>query len=348
MSIKGFQLLGAREIAPAELPDPEPGAGEVLIEIERVGICGSDIEYYRHFQCGVFVPKEPFVLGHEFAGTVVAQGHGVTEPRLGSRVAVEPSVPCGACRQCREGRYNLCDNIRFFGTAASHPHIDGGFRELVPAPVSNVFVLPEGVGPGEGALLEPLAVAVHAVRRARPVDDTNILINGGGTIGQLVAMVAKAFGAGRITVSDPVEARRSFALEHGVHAAVDPVADSLIDLGREESRGGWDIVFDASGQEQAIAEGIGVVRKGGRFVQIGTIAKPITIPANLIMVKELDFLGTFRYNHDFPAALTLLAERRIPAMDIVTKTFPFSESPQAFAAAASGAELKVHVELPNR
>jgi 2-desacetyl-2-hydroxyethyl bacteriochlorophyllide A dehydrogenase len=345
VSIKGYQLLGAEKVVAAELPEPKAAPGEVLIEIERVGICGSDIEYYRHYQCGVFVPKDPFVLGHEFAGRVVALGEGVTEPAIGSRVAVEPSVPCGVCEHCKEGRYNLCNHIRFFGTAASYPHVDGGFRELVPAPVSNVFVLPEGVGPAEGALLEPLAVAVHAVRRARPVDNANILINGGGTIGQLVAMVARAFGASRITVSDPVEDRRAFALEHGVDAGVDPLADSLIDIGREEPRGGWDIVFDASGQEQAIADGIGVVRKGGRFVQIGTITRPITLPANLIMVKELDFLGTFRYNNDFPAALKLLADRRIPAMEIVTSTFPFSKTPDAFAAAASGRELKVHVEM---
>ena len=345
MSITGYRLTGPRSVQATELPDPSPGEGELLIEVERVGICGSDIEYFNQFRCGVFVPEEPLVLGHEFAGKVIAHGSGVSKPEIGSLVALEPSVPCGTCTYCREGRYNLCDDMRFFGTAATKPHIDGGFRRRAALPASNVIELPDNVGSAGGALLEPLAVAVHAVRRARPVDDANVLITGGGAIGQLVAMVLRAFGAGRVTLSDPVASRRQFAGEHGVQAVLDPTTDSLLDLAREQPRGGYDIVLEASGREAAIGDGIGAVRKGGRFVQIGTIPEPIHVPANLIMVKELDFRGTFRYNHDFPAALRLLAEDRIPAMDVVTSLFPFSDTPSAFAAAASGSELKVHVEM---
>lgn len=345
MSITGYRLTGARSITAAELPDPKPSEGEILIEVARAGICGSDIEYFNQFKCGVFVPEKPLVLGHEFAGTVIEHGSGVSSPAVGSRVALEPSVPCGTCTYCREGRYNLCDNMRFFGTAATKPHIDGGFRRRAAVPASNVIELPKKVTAGGGALLEPLAVAVHAVRRARPVDDANVLVTGGGTIGQLVAMVLRAYGAGRVTVSDPVLPRRQFAVEHGVNGVVDPTTDSLTDLAREQPRGGYDIVLEASGREDAIGDGIAAARKGGRFVQIGTIPEPIRIPANLIMVKELDFRGTFRYNHDFPAALRLLETDRIPAMDVVTAIFPFSDTPAAFAAAASGAELKVHVEV---
>lgn len=345
MSVTGFVLAGAETLEKKELPAPEAKPGEVLVDVRRVGICGSDIEYFRHFQCGAFVPREPFVLGHEFSGRVVKLGEGVSSLAVGDRVAFEPSVPCGTCPYCREGRYNLCSDLRFYGTAAYYPHIDGAFRERIAVPAGNAIQLPDHLGYGEGALLEPLAVAVHAVRRARPVDGASILVMGGGAIGQLVAMVARAFGARRLTVSDPVEARRRFASEHGVETVVDPVANSLVDIGRDEPLGGWDIVFDASGQETAIAEGIEVLRKGGRFIQIGTITRPITLPANLIMVKELDFLGTFRYANDFPAALHLLAEGRIPAMDVVTSTYRFAETQRAFDKAASGAELRVHVEL---
>lgn len=345
MSVTGFVLTGVERLEKRELPSPEAGTGEILVDVRRVGICGSDIEYFRSFQCGAFVPRDPFVLGHEFSGRVVNLGDGVRSFSIGDRVAFEPSVPCGTCPYCREGRYNLCSNLRFYGTAAYYPHIDGAFRERIAVPAGNAIRLPDDLDYGEGALLEPLAVAVHAVRRARPVDGANILITGGGAIGQLVAMVARAFGAARITVSDPLEARRSFASDHSVELVVDPLADSLIDIGREEPRDGWEIVFDASGQEGAIADGIGAVRKGGRFIQIGTITRPITLPVNLIMVKELDFLGTFRYANDFPTALYLLAEGKIPAMDVVTSTHSFEETIDAFHVAASGKALKVHVEL---
>jgi L-idonate 5-dehydrogenase len=235
--------------------------------------------------------------------------------------------------------------MRFFGTAATYPHIDGAFREQVPAPVSNVYELPSGVGAAAGALLEPLAVAVHAVRRARPVDNANMLVIGGGTIGQLIAMVARAFGAGRVSVSDPVASRREFAEAYGAEETIDPRDDALLDAAREQPRGGWDVVLEASGSRAGVAGGLGVVRKGGRFVQVGTIAEPITLPANLIMVKELDVRGTFRYNHDFPAALSLLQRDRIPALDVVTATFDFPETPTAFAFAAAGEQLKVQVDL---
>jgi L-idonate 5-dehydrogenase len=344
MSIQGFVLTAAEHIEAQTLESPTPQMGEVLVDVRRVGICGSDIEYYRHFQCGVFVPREPFVLGHEFSGDVIALGDGVDSVAVGDRVAFEPSVPCGTCLFCREGRYNLCDNLRFYGTAAYYPHIDGAFREQIAVPAVNTIKLPNHVDYGAGALLEPLAVAVHAVRRARPVDGANVLITGGGTIGQLVAMVARALGAARVTVSDPVAQRREFALAHGVDAGVDPTSESLADIARSQPRGGWDILFEASGQEQAIVDGIGALRKGGCFVQIGTIARPVTIPANLIMVKELDMKGTFRYVNDFPMALHLLSEAKIPAMDIVTATYSFPDSPEAFRAAVGGQELKVQVE----
>lgn len=343
MSIRGFRLTAAQTVDPAELADPRPEAGEVLIEVERAGICGSDIEYYRHFQCGVFVPRGPMVLGHEFAGTVIGLGAGVTSVQKGARVTVEPSVPCGHCSFCREGRYNLCDNMRFFGTAATYPHIDGGFRERVTAPASNTIVLPEVMSSAAGALLEPLAVAVHAVRRGRPVDGADVLVVGGGTIGQLVSMVAQAYGARSLTLSDPVDSRRDFAQAHGAGEVIDPRDGALLDAARQRPRGGWDLVLEASGSEAGVAGGIAAARKGGTFVQIGTIAQPITIPVNLIMVRELDVRGSFRYNHDFPAARAILATGALPLMDVITRTFDFAETPEAFAVAASGQELKVQV-----
>lgn len=345
MGIDGFVLEDKETLVSRELQQPRPAEGEVLVRVERAGICGSDIEYFRHFKCGAFVPKRPFVLGHEFAGIVTELGPGVAEPRIGVRVAIEPSIPCGECRYCKTGRYNLCDNMRFFGSASADPHLDGGFREFVPVPARNVFVLPEDLGATEGAVLEPLAVAVHAVRRARPVDDADVLITGGGTIGQLVGMVLYAFGAKSVTVSDPLVSRRRFAQEHGAAAVLDPTEEPPSQRARVEHGGGFDIVFEASGQEPAIVEGVKAVRKGGRYVQIGTVTKDVTVPANLIMVKEVDFLGTFRYNHDFPTAITLMTSGRVPATDIVTSTYPFAQLPEAFAETRNPEQLKIHVAL---
>ena len=206
---------------------PEPGAGEVLLRIECVGICGSDIEYYRHFQCGAFTPREPFVLGHEFCGIIEKIGHGVTHIALGSRAVVEPSISCATCRYCLEGHYNLCDNMRFYGSASAYPHLNGGFREYLTAPIRNLHVLPAQFSAAEGALLEPLAVAVHALRRARPLDNNRLLIIGGGTIGQLLAMAARAYGAASITLSDPIAAKRAFAQEHAADETLDPAATDL-------------------------------------------------------------------------------------------------------------------------
>ena len=345
MTITGFVLESERTVEARDRKRPSAGEGEVLLRIERVGICGSDIEYYKHFRCGAFVPKEPFVLGHEFSGIVEEVGRGVTDVPLGARAAVEPSIPCGRCDYCREGRYNLCNNMRFFGSASSFPHLDGGFQELVSVPIGNLFVLPSHLGAAEGALLEPLAVAVHAVRRARPLDDANVLITGGGTIGQLSAMVARAYGARRITVSDPVAERRRFASDHGVDVVVDPVNEDLFEVAGNERRGGYDVAIEASGQEIAITQVLQAVRKGGRYVQVGTISANVSVPANLIMVKELNVSGSFRYNHDFPAALSLLAAGRIPAQDVISETLPFAKTKDAFEDAVSGGPLKVHVEM---
>lgn len=345
MSIRGFVLTGPGSLERRSLPEPDMDEDDILVRIDCVGICGSDLEYYRHFKCGAFVPREPFVLGHEFAGSVVDIGSRTRGFLIGDRVAFEPGVPCGTCAYCRSGRYNLCDNLRFFGTAAYYPHVDGAFRELVSVPARNAVLLPPQISYAAGALLEPVAVAVHAVRRARPVDGASVLVTGGGTIGQLVAMVARAFGAAQISVSDPITLRRQFALDHGADRVIDPTADVVFEPRAPGGREGFDIVFEASGQQQAIAAAITAVRKGGRVVQIGTITKDIELPFNFIMVKEIDYVGSFRYCNDFPAALDLLSSNRIAALDVVTGTYKFRETNEAFRDAASGKQLKVQVSL---
>lgn len=344
-TIRRFVLTGAETVEMDTVSRPALAPGEVMIQVERVGICGSDMEYFRHFQCGIFVPQEPLVLGHEFAGTIIEHGPDVDGPPVGTRVAVEPSIPCLHCDYCREGRYNLCRNLRFFGSASVYPHMDGGFRDLVPAPVRSLIVLPESLTVRQGALLEPLAVAVHAARRAAPVDGREILVTGGGAIGQLIAMVLRAFGAAKVVVSDPLAERRERALKLAADDALDPINDDLNAYAARLRRGGFDSVFEASGQPAAIRQGLDTIRKGGIFCQVGTVDGSPNIPFNLIMTKEIDVIGSFRYAHDFQTALDLLVRGAVDAEAIITGEYPFASTPEAFAASLAPEHLKVHVTV---
>jgi len=164
--MKAYHLHSKEDIRPVEVETPTPGQGEVLIAVRRVGICGSDIEYYRHFKCGAFVPHSPFVLGHEVAGEIVelggaalTSGNGV-DVQVGARVAVDPSLPCIRCEFCRTGRYNLCSNMKFLGSASVDPHVDGAMRQYMAIPARNCYVLPQSVSFAEGALLEPLSMVM--------------------------------------------------------------------------------------------------------------------------------------------------------------------------------------------
>ncbi|MCF7949241.1 MAG: alcohol dehydrogenase catalytic domain-containing protein, partial [Spirochaetia bacterium] len=230
-----------REARAKKQPTPE----EVVIDVKRVGICGSDVHYFEQFQIGQFIPQAPLVLGHEFSGKIVEVGSGVTTLQIGDRVTVEPSIECGHCKYCRTGRYNLCTNLRFIGTAATIPHIDGGFAEQVTVPASHCYILSDSVDYGAGALLEPLAVGAQAVSRAGSVAGARVLITGGGTIGQMVLAVTSALGATDITLADPAEFPRSFALSHGARKAIDPTEEGI--ASELFAAGGFDVVFEASG-----------------------------------------------------------------------------------------------------
>jgi L-idonate 5-dehydrogenase len=200
--MKAFLLHAAHDVRATDLPRPVAGPGEIVLAMRRAGICGSDIHYYPHCRVGNFVPKHPFVLGHEFAGEIVEVGAGVPATRIGERVTIDPSMPCGHCEFCRAGRYNLCLYMRFYGSASCDPHINGGFEEFILAPAANTFVVPDALGWGEAAMTEPLSVAVHAAKRAGNLAGRSVLVTGGGTIGQLTARVARVFGAGIVVLSD--------------------------------------------------------------------------------------------------------------------------------------------------
>ncbi len=343
--MKAYYLDGIETLALREGKRPSPGQGEVVLRVNTMGICGSDIEYYLHNRVGSFVPRGPLVLGHELAGEVIEHGAGVTDPAIGARVAIDPSMPCRRCRFCRVGRHNLCDSMRFIGTAATFPHISGGLGEYVAVPAENCYVVPDHLSWGEAACLEPLAVAVHGCLRPGSLAGANVLVTGGGTIGQFVALVARALGAGTLAVSDPQPFRRDFAVEQGADVGVDPGDAAAMERARNEA-GGFDVVFEASGAPPAVRANLELVNKGGTIVQIGSIPAPVELPANLIMAKELRVMGSFRYGEVYGTAMNLLATRRTDVRPLISATYPFEKTSEAFKLAADrGETVKVQVRV---
>lgn len=339
--MKSYLLYGAKDIRLTEKVNPEPGAGQVLIKPKFTGVCGSDVHYYEHGYCGNFVPKRPFALGHELSGVIHSIGQNVQGFKVGDEVAVDPSMPCGSCKHCRSGHYNLCLSMNFLGSASCDPHIDGGMGQYVVMPKENCFVLPAGITLSQASLLEPLSIALHAVKQAGQIAGTSILITGGGPIGQLILRVVRAFGAYKVTVSDISEYVREFALKSGANSVVNPLEENAWDLVE-----GFDIVFEASGIPSALGNAIEMVRRGGSIVLVGTLPRSFSIPGNLIMSKELRLLGSFRFANVFEDAMNLVAEGIINLDGIVTNIFGFDDIPLAMKSALEKNRImKVQIAL---
>lgn len=340
-------LHGAKDLRCGQVAIPAPGPGMVLLRVRRVGICGSDMHYFEHGCCGAFVPTRPFIMGHELTADVVAANGGAGAALIGSRVTVNPARACGFCDDCKAGRGNLCRRTIMLGSASTTPPTDGAFAEFVTVRADQCHVLPAGMSDGLGAMMEPFAVALHAVNRAGPVAGKRVLVTGGGPIGLLVLITARAFGATPVVLSDVVEARRDAALGFGADAVLDPAADDLAAQVRERTGDGFDVVFEASGAPPAVRQAFGLVRPGGTIVQIGTLgAADVPLPANQLMVREIRFIGSFRYGNVFDAAIRLADSGRVALEPLVSEVFPLAELPQAMQRAFAKDEvIKVQVEI---
>jgi L-idonate 5-dehydrogenase len=339
--MKTYLLYGAKDIRLSEKSVPIPGADQVLIKPKFTGICGSDVHYFQHGYCGNFIPKRPFALGHEFAGVVDSIGANVIGLKVGDEVAVDPSMPCGSCKHCKSGHYNLCLSMRYFGSASCDPHMDGAMGQYLVVPATNCYLLPVGISMAQASLLEPLSVAMHAVKQVDRIAGTSILITGGGPIGQLILRVVRAFGAHDITVSDVSEFARVFSLKSGANKVVNPLEENAW-----KYYNGFDIVFEASGAPSALANGIQVTRRGGSVVLVGTLPESFSIPGNLIMNKELKLHGSFRFANVFEEAMNMVAAGIINLDGIVTDTFSFDDIPKAMQQALNkNGVMKVQIEL---
>lgn len=309
---------------------PSPGPKDVLVRVENVGICGSDLHYFETGRIGDFVVEPPFVLGHEAAGTVIETGAGVTNLSVGDRVALEPNITCGECEFCRSGKYNLCPDVEFFAT----PPIDGTFQEYVTHPAHLCFKLPESVSTLEGALIEPLAVGFHAAAVGEAQIGQTAVVFGSGCIGLVSMMALKAIGLQHVFVVDVMAARLAKASELGADAVIDAsVQDTISEITRATDGRGVDLVIETSGTNIATAQAVELTRPGGTIVPVGySKSGEVTVPMSVAINKELRFQTVFRYRHNYPIAIQAVADGRVNLKGIVTHEFAFDDIQHAMDA----------------
>jgi L-idonate 5-dehydrogenase len=305
------------------------GPNDVRVRIAVGGICGSDLHYYKHGGFGVVRLREPMVLGHEIAGVVEAVGADARQVKPGDKVAVNPSLPCNACKYCLEGRQNQCLDMRFYGSAMRFPHVQGGFRELLVCRETQAHVVAEGVSLAEAAMAEPLAVCLHAVRRAGSVLGKKILVTGAGPIGTLAVIAARRAGAAEIVVTDIADGALGFAQKVGADQTLNTAANPQALDPYAADKGAFDVMFEASGNEAALRGGLDVVRPGGVIVQLG-LGGEMKLPINTLVAKEIELRGTFRFHEEFALAVTLIGKRLVDVAPLITETVPFTDATEAF------------------
>ncbi len=340
--MKTITAHAAKDLRLEDHPEPMPGPGEVLIDMEAGGICGSDLHYYNHGGFGTVRLKEPMILGHEVAGRVAALGEGVEGLAPGQLVAVSPSRPCGACNYCAKGRQNHCLNMRFYGSAMPFPHIQGAFRERLVADATQC-VPADGLSAAEAAMAEPLSVVLHAARHAGSLAGRRVLVTGCGPIGLLAVTVARAYGAVEIVATDVTGFTLDMARIAGADTTVN-VAEAPEGLAPfAEGKGRFDTLFECSGVAAALAGAVPALRPGATIVQLG-LGGDMTLPVQAMTAKELQLKGSFRFHHEFPLAVEMMRAGRIEVAPLVTQTLPIAEAVAAFDLASDRTQaVKVQI-----
>jgi L-idonate 5-dehydrogenase len=326
--MKAIVIHAAKDLRIEEHAAETPGPGQVQVALAVGGICGSDLHYYNHGGFGAIRLREPMVLGHEVSGHVTVLGDGVTGLEVGQLVAVSPSRPCHACRYCREAMFNQCLNMRFYGSAMPFPHIQGAFREMLVADVAQCAVA-DGLTAGEAAMAEPLAVCLHAVRRAGPLLGKSVLVTGCGPIGVLCILVARRAGADMIVATDLGD----FTLGMARRAVTVNMADSAATLGDfAGEKGTFDVLFECSGAAPALLAAIPAMRPGGTIMQLG-LGGDIMLPVQAMTARELSLKGSFRFHEEFHIGVSLMQKGLIDVKPLITQTFPLAAARQAFETA---------------
>ena len=327
-TMKVAVMNGIGKMGYTERPIPVPADNEVLVKLEYVGICGSDMHYYEMGRIGDYVVEPPFVLGHEPGGVVVEVGKDVTHLKVGDRVALEPGKTCGKCKFCREGKYNLCPDVVFLAT----PPVQGCNEEYIAFPENMCFKLPDNVSTKEGALIEPLSVGFYASEQGGVKTGDTVVILGSGCIGLVTLLACKAHGAGKIIVADLVEARLQKAIELGAAEVINSGKEDALKKIEELTNGrGADVVFETAGSPVTIAQTPFIVRRGGTITLVGISAKEeITYNFAQIMDKEATIKSVFRYRNIYPKAIAAVSSGAINVKGIVTHEFDLEHIQDAY------------------
>jgi L-idonate 5-dehydrogenase len=341
--MRGVIIYAPKDLRVEDIPVVSPGANEVRVRIAAGGICGSDLHYYHHGGFGTVRIKEPMALGHEIAGVIEDIGADVTHLAPGTRVAVNPSKPCNTCRYCREGQHQHCLDMHFIGSAMRFPHAQGGFRQNLTVDAAQAVPIAEGMTMAEAAMAEPLAVCLHAAHQAGPLMGKRVLVTGCGPIGALSVAVARFGGAAEVIATDiasePLRVAEALSATRTVNVASSP--DALAPYSAD--KGTFDVLLEASGNQAALRSALDVVRPGGVVVQVG-LGGDMTLPINLIVAKELQLRGTFRFNSEFQLAVELMGKGLIDVKPLLTATVPFEQAVEAFELASDRSQA-VKVQL---
>ncbi len=324
---------------------PEPlGRGQLRLRLATGGICGSDLHYFNHGGFGAVRLREPMILGHEVSAHVIELGEGVTGFALGQLVAVSPSRPCHACSYCREGLANHCMNMRFYGSAMPFPHVQGAFREELVADAGQCADA-TGLPPAEAAMAEPLAVTLHATARAGQMMGKRVLVTGCGPIGVLSILSARRAGAAEIVSTDlsdfALDLARACGADRTINMQRDP--EALADYAA--GKGHFDVLYECTGNEKALAGGIAALRPRGVILQLG-LGGDMSLPMMAITAKELDLRGSFRFHPEFATGVEMMRKGLIDVKPLLTQTLPLDRAEDAFRLAADRSRaMKVQIRF---
>lgn len=344
--MKSYLLYGKKEVRFSDIPYPETTANnEVIVHVKSVGICGSDIHYYKDGKIGDFIPKEPFALGHELSGVIEQESTLYPRLKKGTRVSINPSRPCKTCATCKTGKQNLCPSMKYIGSASVYPHLNGGFSEYIKIPAENCVVIDDFISFETAALLEPLSVVLHAISLAGDLQGKSVLITGAGTIGQLCHMVAKLSTSASIVITDIRDSALEKALEIGVTAALSPKHPDFEKDVMALAPNGYDILLEASGAPNILPNTVSFLKKGGKVIQLGMYPEGAQFPFAAFMKNEITYQPSFRFNNEYGKALDLLKTKQLDLTKIISDRFPYDKIPDAMKKAASSlSDIKIIIE----
>ena len=329
-----------------DVPTPAVGPQELRIRVRTGGICGSDLHYYQHGGFGTIRIQQPMVLGHEVAGVIEEVGADAAGFSVGERVAISPSRPCGVCRYCQLGLQNHCLDMRYFGSAMRMPHVQGAFRQEIVIETHQAHRLADGVSDAEGAMAEPLAVALHAVNRAGPLLGKSVLVTGCGPIGAMVVIAARRAGAKHVVATDVIAQPLRKVAKVGADETINVADEPQRLAGYTAEKGRFDVLFEASGNERALRAGFDVVRARGIVVQLGLSGSELTLPFNTVVAKEFDLRGAFRFHEEFGVAVELINKGLVDLKPLISATLPYRDAGRAFALAADRSQsMKVLINF---